>query len=105
MKNASSYMPEIELTLNAVKCPLCDFNHNFKVKIEYMEKSVNSQNQEKKYYNFFIAEEKVGENTVKVPIYEIDGYCPKKNSPFRILVNPRIPVDSIPTNFIVTVLS
>jgi len=99
-------MGEAEITLNAVKCPLCDFNHNFKVKIEYQENIINNEkNFEKKYYNFFIAEEKVGDNIVKIPVYEIDGYCPKKNSPFRILVNPKIPVDSIPVNFIVTVLS
>ncbi len=99
-------MSEIEVSLNAVKCPLCDFNHNFKVKIEYEDgNNEKAKNAEKKYYNVFITEEKVGDNVIQVPVYEIDGYCPKRKSPFRILVNPRIPVDSIPTNFIVTVLS
>lgn len=99
-------MPEIEIVLNAVKCPLCDFNHNFKVKMEYIEgNDENVKNIEKKYYNKFIAEENDGPNVIKVPVYEIDGYCPKKKSPFRILVSPKIPLNSIPTSFAVTVIS
>lgn len=98
-------MSEIEIALNAVKCPLCDFNHNFKVKIEYVEGNDEEKNVEKKYYNKFIAEENAGANVIQVPVFEIDAYCPKKNSPFRILVNPKIPVNSIPLSFTITVIS
>ncbi len=94
-------MKTLEFTVNGVKCPLCDLIHNYKVKIEYEENS-NFNNYEKPYYNFLIKEEPSGTGNVQVPVYEVDAYCPKKSSPFRIIVEPKIPVNSTPVNIIVT---
>jgi len=93
----------LEFTVNGVKCPLCDLVHNYKVKIEYDE-STNLNNYEKPYYNFLIKEEPSGTGKIEVPVYEVDAYCPKKSTPFRIIVEPKIPVNSVPFSITVSLV-
>ncbi len=94
-------MPEIELNVSAVKCPICDFNHNYKIRIEYEEGSGEGESQPK-YYNKFLTKIRDGGKVIDVPVYEIDAFCTRNNIPFRITVEPKIPIDSNPTKFVVT---
>ena len=98
-------MNEVELNINSVKCPLCDFNHNYRVKVKYNEKkdSMTEVHQEN-YYTRMVIEETVGGSIVKVPVFEVDAFCPKKNSPFRILVDPKIPTEAADLEFSVTLV-
>lgn len=95
-------MPEVEVKLSAVKCPICDFNHNFVVNIEYVEKNSSPPAEQAFYHNLFITEEKVDDKIIKVPVFEIDGFCTRTNTPFRVIVDPKIPTDSIPTKFTIS---
>lgn len=96
-------MRTIELTINGIKCPLCDLLHNYKVQIEYDESGL-IQGNEKPYYNFLVKDENGPNGPVQIPVYEVDAYCPKKSSPFRIIVEPRIPINSVPVSIKVSVL-
>jgi|GEM_PF-702630 hypothetical protein len=92
-------MAETEVKINALKCPICDFNHNYVVKIEYLSRGEQVPETLASYYNSFITEESVGGSVIQVPVYEIDAFCLKTKIPFRIIVDPKIPVDSIPVKF------
>ncbi len=95
-------MKVIEFNINGVKCPLCDLLHNYKVRMEY-EENGNLLNGEKPFYNFLIKDENSPEGIIKVPVYEVDAYCPKKSTPFRIIIEPKIPVNSMPVSIKVSV--
>ncbi len=38
---------------------------------------------------------------VDVPVYEIEARCPYRGIPFRILVDPKLPLNTYPVEFIV----
>lgn len=97
-------MPEIELAVSAVKCPICDFNHNYKVKIEYEESETNGNDSTPKYYNKFVTQIKQGDKLTDVPVFEIDSFCSRNHQPYRMIVEPKIPATSNPMKFTVTVV-
>ncbi|MGC8561700.1 MAG: hypothetical protein ACP5UZ_01455 [Thermoplasmata archaeon] len=99
-------MPELEMNVSMLKCPICDLNHSYKVKVEYSEKKETPPDTDTDtdpvYYNTFVTEKKVGDKVVQVNVFEIDAFCLKNGIPFRIIVDPLLPDGSWPTKFTVT---
>jgi len=92
-------MKEMEMKVSMLKCPICDSNHNYSVKIEYEEGVKAPDPESLPYYNTFATKKKVGDKVVEVQVYEIDAFCQKNHIPFRILVDPPLPPQSTPTRF------
>ncbi len=95
-------MPEIEMKLSMLKCPICDLNHSYMVKIEYADKKDQPEDASSIYYNTFPTTKKIADRVVQVQVYEIDAFCQKNGIPFRIIVDPVLPDGTSPTRFSVT---
>ncbi|MEM0128157.1 MAG: hypothetical protein QXO03_03620 [Thermoplasmatales archaeon] len=95
-------MKEMEIKISMLKCPICDNNHNYSVKVEYDEGKNEADGEPQPYYNTFTTKKKVGDKVIEVQVYEIDAFCLKNNIPFRIIVDPPLPPGSQPTKFTVT---
>ncbi|EQB65898.1 MAG: hypothetical protein AMDU3_IPLC00001G0064 [Thermoplasmatales archaeon I-plasma] len=95
-------MPELEMNVSMLKCPICDLNHSYKVKVEYSEMKGPSSVDAPIYYNTFVTEKKVADKVVQVNVFEIDAFCLKNGIPFRIIVDPVLPAGTWPTKFTVT---
>ncbi|MGC8645843.1 MAG: hypothetical protein ACP5UO_06290 [Thermoplasmata archaeon] len=92
-------MKEMEMKVSMLKCPICDSNHDYLVKVEYEEGANKLDPESLPYYNTFITRKKIGGNVVELPVYEIDAFCLKSCIPFRILVDPPLPPGSSPIKF------
>lgn len=85
-----------------LKCPICDLNHSYKVKVEYSEDKNAPEDASSLYYNTFKTTKKVVDKIIDVQVYEIDSFCQKNGIPFRIIVDPPLPPGTSPTKFTVT---
>jgi len=94
-------MPDLEMNVSMLKCPICDLNHNYKVKVDYVEEKDSKSDSTLAYYNKFKTTKKLGEKIVEVEVYEIDAFCQKNGIPFRIIVDPILPAGTTPTKFTV----
>ncbi|MEM0311892.1 MAG: hypothetical protein QW364_00500 [Thermoplasmatales archaeon] len=95
-------MKEMDIKISMLKCPICDNNHNYNVKVEYEEKRDRSNQESPPYHNTFTTMKKVGDKVIEVQVYEIDAFCLKNNIPFRIIVDPLLPPNSEPIKFTVS---
>jgi hypothetical protein len=96
-------MPELEINVTMLKCPICDSNHNYRVKVEYAEnKEDGNKDTDAVYYNTFMTRKKVGDKVLDVQVFEIDAFCQKNGIPFRIIVDPPLPPQTVPVKFTVT---
>ncbi len=95
-------MPDLEMNVSMLKCPICDLNHNYKVKVEYGEVKDTKSESTSVYYNKFMTTKKIGEKIVEVEVFEIDAFCQKNGIPFRIIVDPILPTGTTPTKFTVS---
>lgn len=94
-------MPELDVTVSMLKCPICDSNHNYIVKIEYEESSGKNLEDSSICYNTFTTKKKVGDDIQEVRVFEIDAFCQKNRIPFRIIVDPSLPPGAVPTKITV----
>ncbi len=94
-------MPELEINVSMLKCPICDLNHSYKVKVEYNDRKESPSDTSSIYYNTFQTIKKVADKIIEVQVYEIDAYCQKNGIPFRIIVDPPLPDGMVPTKFTV----
>jgi hypothetical protein len=95
-------MTELEFNVSMLKCPICDLNHNYKVKVEYTESKSSPADTSSIYYNTFATTKKNADKIVDVQVFEIDAFCQKNGIPFRIIVDPPLPPGTSPTKFTVT---
>ncbi len=84
--------------MNAVKCPLCNFLHNYKVTVKY---DTTPPEDGKPYFNMAKTIENVNGKLMEITVYEIEARCPYRGIPFRILVDPKLPEGTYPVEFIV----
>jgi hypothetical protein len=95
-------MPDLEINVSMLKCPICDLNHSYKVRVEYDEKRDALEDTSSIFYNTFATTKKIGDKIVEVQVYEIDAFCQKNGIPFRMIVDPPLPSGTVPTKFSVT---
>ncbi len=95
-------MSELEMKVSMLKCPICDLNHSYTVKVEYEENGKIQEDTSSIYYNTFVTKKKVADKIMDVRVYEIDAFCQKSGIPFRIIVDPLLPQGASPTKFTVT---
>lgn len=95
-------MPDLEMNVSMLKCPICDTNHNYKVEVDYSDEVIPYDEESPPYYNTFKTTKKVGEKIEEVQVFEIDAFCHKNGIPFRIIVDPPLPPNTHPTKFLVT---
>jgi hypothetical protein len=95
-------MPDLEISLSMLKCPICDLNHSYKVRVEYVDKKDALADTSSLYYNTFPTTKKIGDKVVEIQVYEIDAFCQKNGIPFRVIVDPPLPPGTAPTKFSIT---
>lgn len=95
-------MPDLEINVSMLKCPICDLNHSYKVKVEYSDRKDPQEDTSSIYYNTFPTTKKIGDKVIEVQVYEIDAFCQKNGIPFRMIVDPPLPPGTVPTKFSVT---
>lgn len=95
-------MPDLEINVTMLRCPICDLNHSYKVRVEYTDSKTPPEDPASIYYNTFRTTKKLGDKVVEVQVFEIDAFCQKNGIPFRIIVDPPLPDGTTPTKFTVS---